>query len=68
MVEVSLVRDSVAQPWGFTVEGGKGSEFYHQDPSIVVSGTADHTPADTVVRYVAMYLFSISKCLFFLCT
>ena len=51
MLELHLVRDSLDQPWGFTVEGGRGTEFYHQDPSIVVTGVASHTPAEYILRW-----------------
>ncbi len=51
MMEVSLKRTTLSQPWGFTIEGGRGSEFYHQDPSIVVTGVANHTPSVGSLRY-----------------
>ena len=43
-------------PWGFTFEGGRGTEFYHQDPSIVITGVANHTPAADTLRYVVVAL------------
>ena len=50
MLEVSLNRLASGLPWGFTFEGGQGSEFYHQDPSIVITGVANNTPAVNVLR------------------
>lgn len=48
---VAMTRTSTAQPWGFSIEGGQNSEFFHHDPSIVVTGIADSTPADSVLRF-----------------
>ena len=50
VIKVSLTRENVEQAWGFTIEGGRGTEFYHQDQSIVVTGVANHTPADASLR------------------
>ena len=50
-MEVKLKRSTSGQPWGFTIEGGRGSEFYHQDSSIVITGVANHTPALGILRY-----------------
>ena len=50
VLEVTLNRGTLAMPWGFTFEGGRGSEFYHQDPSIVITGVANRTPAADNLR------------------
>lgn len=51
MLEVTLSRSIPGMPWGFTFEGGRGTEFYHQDPSIVITGVANRTPAADTLRF-----------------
>ena len=43
-------------PWGFSIEGGRGSEYFAGDPSIVVTGIAPNTPAMSSLRYITSSL------------
>ena len=51
---MKLMRVTPGQPWGFSVEGGRGSEFYRGDPSIVVCAVKENTPAYGVLLYVVV--------------
>ena len=48
---VKMERGSQSQPWGFSIEGGQGSEYFSKDSSIVVTGIANGSPADGTLRY-----------------
>lgn len=48
---VKMERGSQSQPWGFSIEGGQGSEYFSKDSSIVVTGIANSSPADGTLRY-----------------
>jgi hypothetical protein len=48
---MKLERSTPAQPWGFSIEGGKGTEFYHDDPSIVITGISEKSPAYGKLRF-----------------
>ena len=47
---VTMERGSQSQPWGFSIEGGQGSEYFSKDSSIVVTGIAKGSPADGMLR------------------
>ena len=47
---VIMERAGKSQPWGFSIEGGHGSEYFSKDTSIVVTGIANGSPADGVLR------------------
>ena len=49
---MKMERAGQSQPWGFSIEGGQGSEYFSKDSSIVVTGIADGSPADGVLRCV----------------
>ena len=50
VVSMVVKRDSASQPWGFSIDGGCGSEFFSGDTSIVVTGVAPHSPAASCLR------------------
>ena len=54
-------RSAVTQPWGFSIEGGRNSEFFHNDPSIVVTGIAENTPAYNVLKWVSVWGIEITQ-------
>ena len=47
---MKMERAAQSQPWGFSIEGGHGSEYFPKDTSIVVTGIADGSPAGGVLR------------------
>ena len=49
---ITMDRPAISQPWGFSIEGGLNSEFFHNDPSIVVTGIAENSPAYNTLKYV----------------
>ena len=49
---IKMERAGQSQPWGFSIEGGHGSEYFSKDKSIVVTGIANGSPADGVLRCV----------------
>ena len=52
---VTMERADNSQPWGFSIEGGHGSEYFPKDTSIVVTGIANGSPADGVLRSVVTF-------------
>ena len=51
---VRMERAGQSQPWGFSIEGGQGSEYFSKDSSVVVTGIANGSPADGVLRCVCV--------------
>ena len=59
---VKMERATTSQPWGFSIEGGHGSEYFPKDTSIVVTGIANGSPADGILRSVPTTLFHLPIC------
>ena len=58
---VKMERAATSQPWGFSIEGGHGSEYFPKDTSIVVTGIANGSPADGILRSVFIASISLAN-------
>ena len=64
---VKMERTATSQPWGFSIEGGHGSEYFPKDTSIVVTGIANGSPADGILRSVPRAFISLANLLCSVC-
>lgn len=60
-LRIWLVRMTPGQPWGFSLEGGRGSNCYHGNQRVIVSAVLENSPAYGLLLWVWSFCSPMSS-------